>query len=176
MKFVPMRLPGAFLIEPEPHRDERGFFARTFCREEFAAHGLVTDFVQSSVSYNRRKGTLRGMHYQTAPHEEVKLVRCTMGAIHDVILDLRPESTAFKSWAAVELSAVNRRTLYVPTGVAHGFLTLMDETELLYEMSEPFHSDCSSGVRWDDVAFAINWPGEIQLLNERDRGYPAFLG
>ncbi len=174
MKFTPLFLAGAFVIEPEPIADERGFFARTFCSEEFAAHGLDPSLVQCSISFNRRKGTLRGMHYQTKPHEEVKLVRCTMGAIYDVIVDLRLESSTFKRWVGVELSAENRKAIYIPKGFAHGFLTLADESEVTYHMSEFFHAECAAGVRWNDAAFAIDWPNEIKVMSERDKNYPEF--
>lgn len=174
MKFVSLPLQGAFVIEPDPIVDERGFFARTFCREFFASHGLNPNLVQCSVSFNKLKGTLRGMHYQKKPHEEAKLVRCTMGAIYDVILDLRPDSPTFNLWVGIELSAANRCALYIPEGFAHGFLTLADESEVFYQMSEFFHSECNDGVRWNDPAFAIDWPGEVTLMSERDRCYPDF--
>ncbi len=174
MKFLPMTLPGAFVVETEPSADERGFFARTFCRDEFVKHGLNPELVQCSISYNKRKGTLRGMHYQKSPHQEVKLVRCTMGMIYDVIVDLRRESPTFKRWSGVELSAENRKAIYVPEGVAHGFLTLADECEVYYQMSRVFHSPSAAGVRWNDPAFAIDWPGEISVMSERDRHYPDY--
>lgn len=172
MKFVETALPGAYIIEMEPLRDERGFFARSFCREEFAAHGLNPDLVQCSVSFNDKRGTLRGMHWQAKPHEEAKLVRCTMGAIHDVILDLRPDSPAFRRWVAVELTAENRRALYIPEGCAHGFQTLADNTEVFYQMSEFYHPECARGVRWDDPAFGIEWPVADPIISARDRAYP----
>jgi dTDP-4-dehydrorhamnose 3,5-epimerase len=165
---------GAVLVEAERISDERGFFARTFCRDEFAAQGLDTALVQCSISFNERAGTLRGMHYQRAPHEEAKLVRCTMGAIRDVVLDLRRESATFLRWAAVELSAANRSALYVPKGVAHGFVTLADASEVLYQMSVMFHPECAAGVRWDDRAFAIDWAAPVRVISERDRNYPDF--
>lgn len=175
LKFLPLPLSGAFVVEPEPIADERGFFARTFCAHEFAAHGLNPQLVQCSLSFNKRQGTLRGMHYQTKPREETKLVRCTRGAIYDVILDLRPDSSTFKLWTGVELSEVNRKALYIPAGVAHGFLTLQDETEVFYQISEFFHSECMAGVRWDDPAFSIHWPEKVVVLSDRDRGYEIFL-
>jgi dTDP-4-dehydrorhamnose 3,5-epimerase len=174
--FKETKLKGAFIIEPERIEDERGFFARTFCRNEFEAHGLNPHLVQCSVSFNKKKGTLRGMHYQTAPHEETKLVRCTRGAIYDVMLDLRPTSPTFKQWVSVELTGENRRMLYIPEGVAHGFETLLDETEVLYQMSEFFHPDCARGVRWDDQKFGIEWPSAERIISERDRAYPDFFG
>jgi dTDP-4-dehydrorhamnose 3,5-epimerase len=172
MRFIETKLKGAYIIEPEPIDDERGFFARTFCQEEFAAHGLRTQFVQCSISFNKKKGTLRGMHYQVAPYEEAKLVRCTMGAIYDVIIDLRPGSLTSTQWVAVELTAQNRKMLYVPGGFAHGFQTLEDNTEVFYQMSEFYHPECARGVRWDDPAFGITWPlAEEPVLSEKDRGY-----
>ena len=171
MKFIGTGLEGAFIIEPERLEDERGFFARVFCEHEFAAHGLETRFVQCSISFNRCKGTLRGMHYQAPPHEEAKLVRCTMGAIHDVIVDLRPASATFRHWAGIELRAERHEAIYIPVGFAHGFLTLIDDSEVFYQMSEFFHSECAVGVRWNDPAFGIDWPAEIQFISERDRGY-----
>ena len=174
MKFRETRLTGAFVIELEPHRDERGFFARSFCRREFAEHGLATEFVQSNVSWNERAGTLRGLHYQLAPHGEAKLVRCTAGALYDVIIDFRPHSRTRFSWLGVELSARERNMLYVPEGFAHGFLTLEPETEVFYEMSSFYAPDAARGVRWDDPHFAIEWPREPDVISQRDRSYPDF--
>ena len=176
MRFTPTPIPGACVVEPEPHRDDRGFFARTFCVEEFRAHNLNPRLVQCSVSFNQRKGTLRGMHWQAAPREESKLVRCTHGALFDAIVDLRPDSPTFKENFTIELSAENRVMLFVPEGVAHGFLTLMDGTEVLYQMSEYFASECARGVRWDDPAFGIAWPEGEKIIHERDRAYPDFTG
>jgi dTDP-4-dehydrorhamnose 3,5-epimerase len=174
MRFTETRIPGAFVIDPERIEDERGFFARTWCEETFRARGLRTRLVQCSLSCNRKKGTLRGMHWQAPPHPEAKLVRCTRGAIHDVILDLRPESPAYKRWEAVILTADNGRMLYVPEGVAHGFQTLADDTEVFYQMSEAHHPECARGVRWDDPAFGIAWPPGERILNDRDRRYEDF--
>jgi dTDP-4-dehydrorhamnose 3,5-epimerase len=174
MKFVETQLPGAFVIEPESAGDGRGFFARTFCAHEFAERGLNPSIAQCSVSFNHRRGTLRGMHYQSAPFEEAKLVRCTAGAIHDVILDLRPFSPSFRNWIAVELSAANRRTVYIPAGLAHGFQTLEDASEVFYQISKPYAPEHACGVRWDDPAFAIRWPLCQPILSERDRSYPDF--
>ena len=171
MIFTETRIPGAFLIEPEPLEDERGFFARTWCQREFKAQGLSPQLVQCSISFNKKKGTLRGMHYQAAPHEEAKLVRCTKGAIYDVILDLRPWSPTFKQHVAVVLSAQNRKMLYVPEGVAHGFQTLEDETEVFYQMSEFYTPEWARGVRWDDPAFDIPWPADARVIAARDRSY-----
>lgn len=174
MIFVPLRLPGAYLIELEPQQDERGFFARTWDRSVFEAHGLNPRIEQCSVSFNRRRGTLRGMHYQVAPHEEAKLIRCGRGAIYDVIIDLRPSSAAFGHWEAVELTADNRRMLYVPEGLAHGFLTLADSTEVFYQISEPYHPESARGVRWNDPAFAVTWPEPVQVISDRDASYPDY--
>jgi dTDP-4-dehydrorhamnose 3,5-epimerase len=174
MNFRETALPGAYVIEPERLQDERGFFARIYCEREFATCGLVSTFVQWSISHNPRKGTLRGMHYQAAPHEETKLIRCTAGAIYDVIVDLRQKSPTFRRWTATELSAENRLALYVPAGFAHGFLTLRDATEVTYHISAFYHPGAARGVRWDDVAFRITWPEGEKILSERDRGYPDF--
>jgi len=170
--FTETKLSGAFLVEPERVADQRGFFARTFCVEEFRAHGLVTELAQASVSYNARTGTLRGMHYQAAPHEEIKLVRCTMGALHDVIVDLRPGSATFRDWFGVDLSAENRRMLYVPRGLAHGYLTLEDHTEVFYQIAGRYRPESARGVRHDDPAIGIDWPVEVRVISDRDRDHP----
>ncbi len=175
MIFIETRLKGAFIIEPELMEDERGFFARTWCREEFEAHGISARLVQCNISFNRKKGILRGMHYQVAPHEEAKLVRCTMGAIYDCIIDLRIDSPTFKQWEAVELTAGNRRMLYIPEGFAHGFQTLEDDTEVFYQMSEFHHPECARGIRWDDPAFGITWPEGEPVVSERDQQYSDFI-
>jgi dTDP-4-dehydrorhamnose 3,5-epimerase len=172
--FRPLEVSGAFLIEPEPARDERGFFARLWCQREFEEHGLLARIVQCSQSFNRRKGTLRGLHYQLAPHAEVKVVLCTKGAIYDVILDLRPASPTFKKHAVVTLTAENRLMAYVPEGCAHGFQTLEDGTEAFYLISEFYRPDHSRGVRWNDPAFNISWPPGEKILTERDRSCPDF--
>ena len=174
MIFTETKLKGAFIIEPERLEDERGFFARTFCQKEFATLGLNPNLVQCNISFNKRKGTLRGMHYQAAPHEEAKLVRCTMGAIYDVIIDLRPDSSTFKQWVAVELTAANRRMLYIPEGFAHGFQTLDDNTEVFYQMSELYHPECARGVKWDDPAFAIEWLAPPVAISSKDKSYKHF--
>jgi dTDP-4-dehydrorhamnose 3,5-epimerase len=174
--FVPTPLPGAFLVEPERREDQRGFFARTWCAREFEAHGLNPRLVQCSVSFSKRKGTLRGMHYQTAPYQEAKLVRCTKGAIYDVIIDLRPPSPTYKQHMAMALTADDGKALYIPDGFAHGFQTLVDDTEVFYQMSEFYSPDHSRGVRWDDPAFGIVWPDDDRTILERDRGYPNFSG
>jgi dTDP-4-dehydrorhamnose 3,5-epimerase len=174
--FTATALPGVVIVEPEARADERGLFARTFCAREFAAHGLETRVAQSSVSFNPRRGTLRGLHYQAPPHAEAKLVRCTRGEIFDVALDLRPDSPAFKRHVALVLTAADRRALYVPPGCAHGFETLADDCEVLYQISEFHVPESARGVRWDDPAFAIPWPLPPAVISERDRGYPDFEG
>jgi dTDP-4-dehydrorhamnose 3,5-epimerase len=173
MRFVELSLPGTIVVEPELRQDERGFFARTWCREAFAARGLATSWAQCSTSYNRRRGTLRGLHYQAEPCPETKLVRCTAGAVFDVVVDLRPESPAFGRWAAVELSADNRRQLYIPAGLAHGFQTLTDDAEVFYQISAAYRPDLQRGVRWDDPALAIAWPECAErIVSPRDRAFP----
>ena len=174
MKFTETRLQGAYLVQPEPLPDERGFFARTWCVREFGSFGLETRLVQCNISYNRRKGTLRGMHYQVPPFEEDKLVRCVRGAVHDVIIDLRRNSETFGKHIGVTLSAENRSMLHIPKGFAHGFLTLEDDTEVHYQMSEFYAPECAKGFRWDDPAFGIDWPGEVRIISEKDRSYPDF--
>lgn len=174
MKFTETILAGAYLIDPEPIADERGYFARTWCRGEFADHHLNPDIVQCNVSFNLHRGTLRGMHYQSAPHEEAKLVRCTQGAIYDVIVDIRPSSETFKSWIGVELSAENHRMLYIPEGFAHGFQTLADGSEVFYQMSAPYVSKAVRGFRWDDPVFSIKWPEAATVISEADRSYCSF--
>lgn len=172
MKFVETVIKGPFVIEPERQEDERGFFARVFCEREFSALGLETRYVQCSISYNLRKGTLRGLHYQAPPHDEVKVVRCTRGAIYDVIVDLRPDSATHGRWVGVELSADNRRMLYIPKGCAHGFQTLEDDCEVFYQISAEYHSPSARGLRHDDPGLAITWPLPVTLLSERDRMLP----
>ena len=165
---------GAVVVEPEPVEDDRGFFARSFCAREFAAHGLDSRVAQCNLSFNRERGTLRGLHFQRPPHAEAKLVRCTRGAVFDVALDLRSDSPTFLEHVAVELSAANRKMLFVPAGFAHGFQTLEPETEVFYQMSAPFVRDASAGVRWNDPAFSIAWPLAVRAISERDRAYPDF--
>jgi len=172
--FRELELPGAHLIELEPHRDDRGFFARTWCRREFEEAGLETRVAQCNLSYNERRGTLRGMHFQAPPREEVKLVRCVRGALYDVIVDLRTESPTFGEHAAVKLDADRRRTLYVPEGVAHGFQTLEDDTEVHYQMSEFYAPNHGRGYRPDDPAFGIDWPVEPAIVKDRDLEWPDF--
>jgi dTDP-4-dehydrorhamnose 3,5-epimerase len=172
--FTATKLPGAFVLEPERREDGRGFFARTWCRQEFAAHNLPTRLVQCNISFNTRRGTLRGLHYQAAPYGEAKLVRCTAGAIYDVIIDLRPDSAMFMQWLAVELTAENRRMLFIPEAFAHGFQTLVDHTEVFYQMSEFYVPDAARGIRWNDPAFGIRWPDAERIISERDQHYPDF--
>jgi dTDP-4-dehydrorhamnose 3,5-epimerase len=175
MKFRETPLKGAYLVGIEPVQDERGFFARSWCCNEFAARGLNARLVQCNITLTRHKGTLRGMHYQTAPHEEAKLVRCTRGSIHDVIIDLRSDSPTFRHWFATELTADNYTLLYVPEGFAHGFLTLADNSEVFYQMSEFYRPECAAGVRWNDPAFNIEWPGTVRIISQKDRGFPDFV-
>jgi len=174
MNFRAADVDGVWLIEPERHEDERGFFARTWDAGAFEEYGLSAVLAQCSLSYNRRRGTLRGLHYQDAPHAEAKLVRCTAGAIFDVAVDLRRDSPTFTGWVGVELTSENRSALYVPEGCAHGFLTLTDDAEVAYQISTPYVPSAGRGVRFDDAAFGIAWPAEVLVVNERDRGYPDF--
>jgi dTDP-4-dehydrorhamnose 3,5-epimerase len=171
VRFVPTPLAGAFIVEPEPLADDRGVFARTFCAREFEDHGLVTTFVQCSTSWNARKGTVRGMHFQVAPACEVKLVRCTAGSLVDVIVDLRSDSPTYLQHAAVELSAASRRALYIPEMFAHGFQTLEDATELSYQMSEFYTPELATGLRWNDPRLGIRWPLEVTAMSEKDRSW-----
>lgn len=174
MTFLETKLQGVFEIHLEPNRDDRGFFARSWCQREFESHGLNPRVVQCNISFNTRKGTLRGIHYQAAPHAEAKVVRCTKGSIYDVVVDLRPQSPTFKKWIGAVLTATNRSMLYVPEGCGHGFLTLEDETEVFYQMSEFYEPELARGLRWDDPAFQIVWPGKVEVISERDRTYPNF--
>jgi dTDP-4-dehydrorhamnose 3,5-epimerase len=169
-------LPGAFVVEPDPIADERGWFARTFDAREFERHGLEPAVVQCNASFNARRDTLRGMHFQAAPHGEPKLVRCVRGAIFDVAVDLRPDSPAFRRWHGVELREGDGRSFYIPAGMAHGFQTLRDGTEVLYQMGHEHVPQAAAGVRWDDPAFAIEWPapGGERIISARDRAYPDF--
>jgi|ERR1700733_296796 len=175
MIFQETKISGVLEIHPERKADDRGFFARTWCQQEFEEHGLDSRLVQSSISYNTYKGTLRGMHYQVAPFAENKVVRCTQGAIYDVVLDLRPPSPTFKEWIAVTLTADNRKMIHVPKGCAHGFLTLQEHSEVFYQMSEFYDPGSARGVRWDDPAFRIVWPEKVEMISERDRTYPNFV-
>lgn len=174
MIFEPTTLAGAFVVCMERREDERGFFARSFCQNEFAAQGLPAAFVQCNVSFNRLRGTLRGMHFQREPRPEGKLVRCTAGAALDVIVDLREDSPTYCRWQSFELTAENHKAVYIPPGFAHGFQTLVDDVELLYQMTEFYVPELAAGVRWDDPAFGIEWPIPNPILSERDRAYPAY--
>lgn len=176
MIFEATEIPGAFVVRPERLADERGFFARTWCAHELASHGLVAALAQASVSWNRRRGTLRGMHWQAAPHAEAKLVSCVRGAVWDVLADVRPESPAFGRWFGARLDAGELAMLYAPPGVAHGFLTLADDTLVHYQISEPYHADLARGVRWDDPTLAIAWPEPPAVISERDRALPLLAG
>lgn len=170
MIFTETKIKGVYIIEPELLTDERGFFARSFCKEEFEKHGLDTAIVQCNISYNKKKGTLRGMHYQAPPYEEAKIVNCTKGAIYDVVLDLRKDSKTYCQWVAVELTDENFKMVYIPKGCAHGFQTLKDDTMVYYQMTEFFHLECASGVRWDDTKLKILWPDtQMKIISDNDK-------
>ena len=174
MIFRETALPGVLLVDVERRTDERGFFARTWCRREFAERGLVADFAQASLSYSAHAGTLRGLHFQRPPHQETKLVRCTTGAIWDVVVDVRPSSPTFRRWQGFELDAESRRSLYVPKGFAHGFQTLTDDCEVSYQISTFHAPEAAAGHRYDDPAFAISWPRPVTVISARDRAWPDF--
>lgn len=172
MIFTETHLKGAFIIDLEERRDHRGFFARTFCAREFEAHGLKPMVAQANLSFNHRRGTLRGLHFQRPPAAETKLVRCTAGAIHDVIVDLRPESPTYLQHVGVELSAANRRALYVPEMFAHGYITLTDGAEVIYQVGEFYTPGAEGGLRWDDPALGIDWPVAVEVISEKDAAWP----
>ena len=174
MIFTPTAIEGVVIVEPEKRLDERGYFARTWCAREFAEQGLTTPFVQSNISYNRRRGTLRGMHYDVSPHEEIKLVRCTRGALFDVAIDLRSSSPTYRRHVAVTLTPEGGNMLYIPAGFAHGFLTLADDTEVCYLMAPYYVPRPTRGVRWNDPAFGIEWPIPVAVVSERDAAYPDY--
>ena len=174
MIFSELSLKDAYIIEIERLKDERGFFARSWCQREMKEHGLNARLVQCNISFNAKRGTLRGMHYQAKPFEEAKLIRCTVGSVYDVIVDLRPESKSFKQHIGIALTADSRKMVFVPEGFAHGFLTLEDNTEVFYQMSEFYAPDHASGFRWNDPAFGIRWPRQIRVISERDRTYADF--
>jgi dTDP-4-dehydrorhamnose 3,5-epimerase len=177
MRFQETKIRGAWVIDLEPIEDARGFFARVWSQSELVDHGLETRVAQCNVSFNKRRGTLRGMHFQRAPHEEVKFIRCIRGTLYDVIIDLRPDSPTYKRWVAVELSGENRRALYVPVGVAHGFQTLQDDVEVFYMMSEFYTPVAEAGVRWDDPSFGIEWPLRSPTeISDKDASWPDFAG
>ena len=175
MIFKETKLKGAFVIDLERIEDERGFFARSWCQKEFDEHGLNAHIVQCNISYNKRSGTLRGMHYQAAPHEEAKIVSCISGTIYDVIIDLRRNSATYCQWIAVELSSDNYRMLYVPVGLAHGFQTLKENTAVYYQMTEFYYPDSARGVKWDDTAFGVKWPIKKATISLKDRQFPDFV-
>lgn len=174
MQYTPSRIPGAWIIDITPIHDVRGFFATTWRPDELRQRGMNPEIAQCNLAFNHKRGTLRGMHFQRAPHAQAKFVRCTRGALVDVIVDLREDSPAFRQWDAVELTADNRRMLYMPEGIAHGYLTLVDDTEASYVASSPWVKEAEWGVRWDDPAFAIAWPFEPAVISERDQAWPAF--
>jgi dTDP-4-dehydrorhamnose 3,5-epimerase len=174
MIFRETKLRGSFIIELERLEDRRGFFARGWCKKEFESYGLESRLVQANISMNKKRGTLRGMHYQTSPYEETKLVRCTQGSIYDVIIDLRPDSPTYKEWLGVKLTSDNYRILYVPKGFAHGYQTLEDNTELFYHVSEFYTPTAEHGVLYNDPAFAISWPLEVQVISDKDKSWPAY--
>jgi dTDP-4-dehydrorhamnose 3,5-epimerase len=174
MRFLEAPLAGVYCVDVEPREDDRGFFARAWCAREFEKRGLAAQMSQCNITFSRRKGTLRGLHYQAAPHEEAKLVRCTAGASYHVAVDLRPQSATFKQWHGVELTAANHRMLYVPEGFAHGAQALADDTELFYQMTVPYHEASARIVRWNDPAFGVRWPIAKPTLSDRDRDAPDF--
>jgi dTDP-4-dehydrorhamnose 3,5-epimerase len=176
MIFTKTNLVNAYIIEPEKKHDPRGFFARVWCQKEFADHDLISQLVQVNVSYNKKPGTLRGMHYQAKPFQESKLVRCTRGAIYDVIIDLRPSSPTYQQWLGVELTAENYRMLYVPEGFAHGFQTLEGNTEVAYQVSEFYAPQFERGVRYNDPAWGIVWPLDVRVISDKDRDWPDYEG
>jgi len=172
MQFTEIRLPGAYRIDPEPHGDDRGFFARVLCVDELAAHGLSMDIVQVNMSYSAQAGTLRGLHYQAEPYAEAKMVRCTRGSVFDVMVDLRPDSPTHLQWVGVELSAENRRLMYVPKGFAHGFLTLTDSAEVMYPVTARYTPEAEHGLRYDDPTLRIEWPAPVRTVSEKDQSWP----
>lgn len=172
MKFFETPLAGLYVVELEPRNDERGFFARSFCMDEFAAHGLDPRIAQANIAFNEKAGTLRGMHFQVPPHEEAKYIRCVRGAVYDVAVDIRPQSPTYLKWHAAELSADNRRMMCIPRGFAHGYQTLSDSTEVFYLVSEFYHPESDRGLRWDDPALAISWPLPNPILSAKDRIHP----
>jgi dTDP-4-dehydrorhamnose 3,5-epimerase len=175
MKFTQTSLDGVILIDIEPLQDERGMFARIWCQEEFKRAQLSTELSQFSISYNKLRGTLRGMHFQLSPHDEIKVVRCTQGSVYDVVIDLRTSSDTYMKWLGIELNAQNHRMLYITKGVAHGFITLEDNTEMLYQISVPYAPDSASGIRWNDPSFKISWPLHPTIISTRDTNYPDFI-
>ena len=176
MIFTATNLDNAFVVDIEKHEDARGFYARAWCKEEFEEKGIIADFVQSNISYSHVRGTLRGLHYQLSPHQEAKLFRCISGAVFNVIIDLRPASPTAGEWFGVELSAVNRRMLFMPEGFASGFISLLDNTEIFYGVTQNYHPESERGVRFDDPAFGINWPIPVRVISDKDMNWPPFMG
>jgi len=174
MIFRETQLPGAWMIEPDRIEDERGFFARVFCKNELRQRELKAECAQANMAFSRRRGTLRGLHFQARPHAEVKIIRCTIGAIYDVVVDLRPQSSFYKQWIGVELTEENRQMLYVPEGCAQGYITLADDTEIYYHTSEFYHPESASGVRYDDPEFGITWPIGVDVISQQDRQWPDY--
>ena len=174
MRFTPTTLNGAYIVDIEPLSDERGFFARSWCKDEFNRRGLNSELMQCNISVNKAKGTIRGLHYQENPFGEAKLIRCSGGAIYDVIVDLRATSPSYGQWFSAELTAANYRMLYVPEGFAHGFQSLEDSTEVFYQMSQAYQEEYARGVRWNDPAFNVSWPLPNPILSSRDESYPDF--
>lgn len=172
MIFRETRLKGAFIIEIEKREDERGFFARAWCKKEFEEHGLASNMVQSNIAFNKRSGTLRGLHYQGAPYGEVKLVRCTLGSLYDVMVDVRPGSATYRQWVGVELTSDNHKMVYIPEGFAHGYQTLEDNTEVTYQVSQFFSPDYEQGIRYDDPGIGIDWPLIEKIISDKDKGWP----
>ena len=174
MKFEPTKFEGLYVITPELATDNRGYFSRFYCKESFDQMGIISLFSQSSISYNRQKGTLRGLHFQSEPYEEEKIVKCIRGSIYDVVIDLRKSSGTYKQWFSMELTADNRKSLFIPKGFAHGFQTLEDDSEVLYQISGKYMPDHGMGIRWDDEAFKIEWPLEIRCVSDKDLSFPPY--
>ena len=174
MKFIETKLPGAFVIEPEKKEDKRGFFTRTWCKNELGNHGLKAEIAQVNINFNKQRGTLRGMHYQAAPYGECKIIKCTRGAVFDVVIDLRKDSPTYLDWIGVELTGDNFRMLYVPENFSHGFITLEDQTEICYMVTQFYTPEAERGIRWDDPSFNIKWPLHPQVISDKDSSYPDF--
>ncbi len=172
MRFTQTALPGAYFIDPAPHGDDRGFFARILCVDELATHGLEMDIVQVNISYSAEVGTIRGLHYQMSPHAEAKMIRCTRGAIFDVMVDMRPDSPTYRQWVGTTCSADNRRLVYVPKGCAHGFITLTDHAEVMYPVTARYTPSAERGIRYDDPALAIEWPVPVRVVSDKDQAWP----
>jgi len=175
MIFKELKIKDAYLIDLEKKEDDRGFFARTFCSQAFEEKGLMSRILQMNISYSKKTGTLRGMHYQIPPYAEAKLIRCLYGSIYDAMIDLRPDSPTFKQWLGIKLCSSNRQMVYVPEGCAHGFQTLADHTEVLYQVSAPFTPEAERGLRWDDPSFDIKWPLSVTVISGKDKSHPLFM-